>query len=478
MRRREPSEESFRADPAPAPPRRRSAALLPMSLLVACMGAQNAIAATLLPTVFAGLDATARFSANYAFFFAANLVGVVIGGVLGQRQPPGRVLVWGVLVLVTGGALVASAGSVWPILCGRAAQGLGGGIAIVVVYVAIGSGFAAHQRPGALAAVSTGWVVATVVGPSLAAGLAETTSWRAAYVVLTVVVAGAGLLTCVRLRDVRPPATAGSARAVLLVLAPALAVLAIGLELGSGVTSVAVLAVLAVVVVTTLRPLLPAGTYRLRTGVAAADRAPRRPDGGVRRDRALASLRPRRGARRRHRHGGGAGSAWARPGGRRGRSPTPGACARASPERAASAPPAPARGCWRPAPWASASCSLRWCPLVVPLVLWVVAAYGLGLALVPMGTSLYEESPVERYPMNAAALQLADVSVAAVIIGFGSTLSAVADPAHRVDVVAASFVLAAACRGPGGRRVAADQLAGGLTGDAMRRRAPGPSCRP
>ncbi len=62
-----------------------------------------------------------------------------------------------------------------------------------------------------------------------------------------------------------------------------------------------------------------------------------------------------------------------------------------------------------------------------------------------MGTSLYEESPVERYPMNAAALQLADVSVAAVIIGFGSTLSAVAGSAHRVDVVAASFVLAAAC---------------------------------
>ncbi len=357
MRRLEPTDGPSSAGPVAVPLHRRADALLPLSLLVACMGAQNAIAATLLPSVFSGLGATGQFSANlHAFFLGANLVGVVVGGVLGQRHPPSRVLIWGVVVLVAGSGLVAVAGSTWPILLGRGAQGLGGGIAIVVVYVAIGSGFPAPQRPGALAAVTTGWVVATIVGPVLAATLAEATSWRAVYVVLTVVIAAAGTLTCVRLWDVRPPATGESARAILLVLVPAAAVLMIGLELGDGVISVALLVGLAVVVATSLRPLLPAGTYRLRAGVAAAIGLRGILMGAFAATElwlpfVLVEVRD---------VGTVAAGAWLSLGaaaGRPARSPTRGASARASPGRAAYVPRAPARSCWPSGRSASASCS-------------------------------------------------------------------------------------------------------------------------
>jgi hypothetical protein len=82
-------------------------------------------------------------------------------------------------------------------------------------------------------------------------------------------------------------------------------------------------------------------------------------------------------------------------------------------------------------------------PAAVPFALWILASFGLGLALVPMGTSLYEESPVEDYPMNAAALQLADVSIAALIIGLGGTVSSTVGREHQADVVVVSFLVAA-----------------------------------
>lgn len=444
MRRHDPTDVGPTSRKVVGRVKERAGALVPLCLLVACLGAQNAIAATLLPGVFDANDATDWFSANYAFFFAANLVGVVVGGVFGRRHAPHQVMVWGVSVLIVGAALVATAASIWSLLAGRAAQGLGGGIAIVVAYVAIGSGFPPRGRPGALAAISTGWVVATIAGPLLAAMLAEATSWRAAYMVLALVIAVAGTSACVSLRDVRTPADHETARPVLLVLVPAAAVLLIGLELGHGAVSVALLGALAAILAAGLSPLLPIGTYRLRNGVAAAIALRGVLMGAFAATElwlpfVLVEVRDvgtvaaggwiSLGA-----------AGWACGAFTYARSVRDGITG-AGRVRSARA------GSLTLALGAAGQCLvlLDGVPLLLPLALWLLAAYGLGLALVPLGTSLYEESPVERYPMNAAALQLADVSVAAVIIGFGSTLTAVTGPAHQVNVVAGSFVLAAAC---------------------------------
>ncbi|MGH3589352.1 MAG: MFS transporter, partial [Pseudonocardia sp.] len=56
-------------------------------------------------------------------------------------------------------------------------QGLGGGTAVVSLFVAVAA-FPGHLRPKILAALSACWVLPSIVGPPLAGLLTETLSWR------------------------------------------------------------------------------------------------------------------------------------------------------------------------------------------------------------------------------------------------------------------------------------------------------------
>src|SRR6185503_7552620 len=81
------------------------------------------------------------------------------------------------------------------LIAGRVSQGAGGGLLITAAYVVIGELYGPALRPRVFAALSTAWVIPSVVGPFLSGVLTQHVSWRWAFLgLLPFVVFGAVLL--------------------------------------------------------------------------------------------------------------------------------------------------------------------------------------------------------------------------------------------------------------------------------------------
>ena len=78
------------------------------------------------------------------------------------------------------------------LVLGRAVQGLGAGVVIVLLYVIAGQAYSSELRPRLFGAFAAGWVLPALIGP-LAAGLVTThLGWRGVFLRLLPLV-GAGL---------------------------------------------------------------------------------------------------------------------------------------------------------------------------------------------------------------------------------------------------------------------------------------------
>ncbi len=151
--------------------------------------------ATVLPTAVAELDGLAWYGWPFTAFLVAQVVGMVLGGDLGDRRGPRVALLWGVGVFAAG--LVASGLAVdMPLfVLGRAVQGLGGGFISVSIYVVAGAAFDPRMRPALFGALSAAWVVPALVGPLLAGLLTSVATWRLVFLgILPLVAAGLALV--------------------------------------------------------------------------------------------------------------------------------------------------------------------------------------------------------------------------------------------------------------------------------------------
>ncbi|MCO7219080.1 MFS transporter [Klenkia sp. PcliD-1-E] len=163
--------------------------------------------ATVLPTAVAELDGLAWYGWPFTAFLVAQVVGMVLGGDLGDRRGPRVALLWGVGVFAAG--LLASGLAVdMPLfVLGRAVQGLGGGFISVSIYVVAGAAFDPRLRPALFGALSAAWVVPALVGPLLAGVLTSVATWRLVFLgILPLVAAGLALvLPALRRLAVPPP---------------------------------------------------------------------------------------------------------------------------------------------------------------------------------------------------------------------------------------------------------------------------------
>jgi MFS family permease len=157
------------------------------------------------------------------------------------------------------------------LVLGRAVQGLGAGVVIVLLYVVAGQAYSARLRPRLFGAFAAGWVLPALVGP-LAAGLVTThVGWRAVFLGLVPLV-GAGLALLLTGAPGQAPAGEGAPRrgrtAWALLAGAGIAALQYAgqrLDLLAVVLAVAGAAGLALA----LRRLLPRGTVRARPGIPA-----------------------------------------------------------------------------------------------------------------------------------------------------------------------------------------------------------------
>jgi MFS family permease len=237
---------------------------------VAFIAFETMAVATVMPKAVDDLDGLALYAWAFSAMITTSLFAMVVSGELCDRRGPRLPLLTGALIFTAGLLVAGSAGSMWPFIAGRAAQGLGAGLVIVALYVVIARAYSEDLRPQIFAATAAAWVVPSIVGPLIAGTLADYLSWRLVFlgiaplVVIPVVVA----LPQVLAHD--GPAEAARRRPGRLWFAVATAA-GMGLLQTAGLQRDTVAVGLVVIALALLVPsvprLLPPGTMVLRRGL-------------------------------------------------------------------------------------------------------------------------------------------------------------------------------------------------------------------
>jgi MFS family permease len=259
-----------RADGIWAPSRR--ALTVGLVLAVTFVAFEALAVATILPLVGRHLGGLRLYGWVFSAFLLASLVGIVVAGTLADRMPLGRPMLYGLGLFALGLVIGGTAPDMAILVAGRAVQGLGAGVVPAIAYVAISRCYPDAARPRMFAVLSTAWVVPGLVGPAIAALVATEVGWRWVFLGLIPLVAAAGALVVLALRNVPPPLNPETATvpylAVLGVVAGAGMALA---SLNSGIVPVAAVGGIAgaVLLAASLRQLTPPRHLSARPGLTA-----------------------------------------------------------------------------------------------------------------------------------------------------------------------------------------------------------------
>ena len=276
----EPSPAGTADDSLWAPGRR--ALSMGLILTITLVAFEALAIATIMPIVATDLRGVELYGWVFSAFLLASLVGIAAVGGLIDRIGLVRPFVGG-LVLFGFGLVVGGLAPSMPVLvAGRFIQGLGAGAIPPIAYVAIGRSMPDRLRPQMFAMLATAWVIPGVIGPVIAATVAENLHWRMVFLGLLPIITTAGALTVLPLRRVmaadagraaasREPGDASFRRLPrAIVMTVATGVLLAGLT-ASDVVVIVPLAVGGLgVAAWAFRSLSPAGTLRLRRGLPAA----------------------------------------------------------------------------------------------------------------------------------------------------------------------------------------------------------------
>ncbi|MGY1702067.1 MFS transporter [Geodermatophilus sp. SYSU D00766] len=399
--------------------RRTTIGLLTLVTLVAF---EAMAVGTAMPRAVAELDGVAWYAWPFSAFLVASVVGMVLGGEVGDRRPPGPGVLAGVVTFAAGLVVAGLAQHMAVLVLGRAVQGLGAGVVIVLLYVVAGQAYSSRLRPRLFGAFAAGWVLPALVGP-LTAGLVTTAvGWRAVFLGLVPLVA-AGLVLLLTAGPGEAPAVAQAARrghgriAWALLAGSGIAALQYAAQrLDLPAVGIAVLG--AAGLAAALRRLLPRGTVRARPGIPAVVAARGLMAGAFFGMDALLPLVLT------EQHGWSAATAglpltagavgWVTAAQLQGRRPDVprqrvlrlGCLVLAAALAATATTAVPALGGW-PA-----------------YLTWALAGVGMGLGMPSVGVLLLDQSPEAERGANSAALQISDVTASALCVGLSGVLVA------------------------------------------------------
>jgi MFS family permease len=250
----------------------RRALTVGLVLAVTLVAFEALAIATILPVVGRHLGDLRLYGWVFSAFLLSSLVGIVLAGTLADRVPLGRPMLGGLGLFAAGLVIGGTAPDMPVLVAGRAVQGLGAGVVPAVAYVAISRAYPEGCRPRMFAVLSTAWVVPGLVGPAIAALVATAVGWRWVFLGLLPLVAVAGMLVVLALRNVPTPAQPGP---VVVPYLPVLGVVAgAGLALAavsSGDLPITLGGALAggTLLAVSLRRLTPPGTLAARPGLPA-----------------------------------------------------------------------------------------------------------------------------------------------------------------------------------------------------------------
>jgi MFS family permease len=143
---------------------------------------------TAMPTAVKDLNGLQAYAWAFTGVALAALVATIVGGDLSDRIGPKLPLLGGLGVFVVG-IVVRAAAPVMPVfVAGRMLQGLGGGAAIVAVYVVVARTYPDELRPQVFSVMAGAWVVPALVGPAIAGAITDVWGWRAVFLIVIPIV--------------------------------------------------------------------------------------------------------------------------------------------------------------------------------------------------------------------------------------------------------------------------------------------------
>jgi len=261
---------------------------LPFVLATVAMVTTSAFAdravSTVLPTVVRELEGLPWFGAASAAPLISYLVATALAGVWTDRRGPAAPLRLGIVTFALASAASGLAPGMVPFVLARVVGGLAEGMLDVSLTVLVALALPARLRPRMFAAISTAWILPSLVGPGVAGLVTSAVGWRwvfllplillgPAVVALRTPLRGAGSHS----RSVTQQGGGGESATVrgAVLAAGALAVVTAVGPLAGRPGLVAPLAAAAVIVLgsvaalVALRSVVPPGTARLAAGVPA-----------------------------------------------------------------------------------------------------------------------------------------------------------------------------------------------------------------
>lgn len=251
-------------------------------LAVTIVALQGIALATMAPVLADDLGGRDLYGWIFTAFILPQIVGTVLGGQEADRRSPATVFLANLVLFAVGCALAGAASSIGMFFLGRALQGFGAGGVFACIYAVIGVAYEDRLRPSILAAVSSAFIIPSLIGPTIAGFIAEQYSWRYVFFGFLPVLAVIAPLTYPAYRHVRrepetgsdtgsaPSSAPGSgtggrrrlALAVLLAIGTGLVLS--GLELRPWPLALLTSALGLALLAPTLRHLLPDGTLSAR----------------------------------------------------------------------------------------------------------------------------------------------------------------------------------------------------------------------
>lgn len=242
-------------------------------IVITIFAFESTAVSTALPTAARALHDVGAYGWAFTGFLVANIVGLVTSGMVSDSRGARPPLVAGLVTFAVGLVIAGSAVTMTQLIAGRVVQGLGSGMVLTALYVVIGQVYPERLRGPVFAAISSAWIVPSLVGPLIAGLLAEHVGWRWVFLGLVPFVIVGGLLLVPVLRTLN----GGTGNRLLTgrrKLGRAAAV-AVGIALleqagqHPSALSVAGAAIGLTLFGWGVRRLLPTGTLRVRPGVSA-----------------------------------------------------------------------------------------------------------------------------------------------------------------------------------------------------------------
>jgi MFS family permease len=234
---------------------------------------QGMAMSTVAPIVADEIGARSLYGWIFSGFLLAQIVGTVFAGREVDRRSPAAVLLPALVLFGIGCLIAGAAPSIHVLVLGRAVQGFGAGALGSCVYAVVAAAYSDRLRPSMLAALSSAWIVPSLIGPAIAGFVAESFSWRYVFfglLPILLVVAPLTLPTFRRIPASRPDAAPDNRLLLAIALALATGVFLAGLELRPWWIGMVVAAVGLVAMAPTLQRSLPAGCFTVRPVMPAA----------------------------------------------------------------------------------------------------------------------------------------------------------------------------------------------------------------